>query len=99
MEAVVEGENMSRALRRVRSDKGVAGVDGMTVDELLPYLNGPASRFDSVNHDVVMSRIARRISDKRDTPVPVRGNDSYRSGEKECRKTARSLQCVQHPSG
>lgn len=38
MEAVVERENMHRAYRRVVSNKGAAGVDGMSVDELRPYL-------------------------------------------------------------
>ena len=38
MDAVVERENMKRALRRVQANKGASGVDGMTVDELLPYL-------------------------------------------------------------
>ena len=34
MEEVCERENLKRALRRVRSNKGSPGVDGMTVDEL-----------------------------------------------------------------
>lgn len=38
MEAVVERENMTRALKRVQANKGAPGVDGMTVDELLPHL-------------------------------------------------------------
>lgn len=38
MEAVVERENMLHALRRVVSNKGAAGVDAMSVDELKPYL-------------------------------------------------------------
>jgi RNA-directed DNA polymerase len=38
MEAVVERENMLNALRRVVSNKGAAGVDAMSVDELKPYL-------------------------------------------------------------
>ncbi len=38
IDAVVERENMKRALRRVQANKGAPGVDGMTVDELLPYL-------------------------------------------------------------
>ena len=38
MEAVVERENMLIAYKRVVSNKGAAGVDGMTVAELKPYL-------------------------------------------------------------
>jgi len=38
MEEVCERENLKKALRRVRSNKGSPGVDGMTVDELPDYL-------------------------------------------------------------
>ena len=38
MEAVVERENMVAALQRVVSNRGAAGVDGMTVEQLKPYL-------------------------------------------------------------
>jgi RNA-directed DNA polymerase len=38
MERVVERSNLARALKRVRQNQGSAGIDGMTVDELLPYL-------------------------------------------------------------
>nr|WP_198409482.1 group II intron maturase-specific domain-containing protein [Limnochorda pilosa] len=38
MEAVVGREYMTRALRRVEANQGAPGVDGMTVEELLPYL-------------------------------------------------------------
>lgn len=38
MEAVVERENMLAALQRVTSNRGAAGVDGMTVEELRPHL-------------------------------------------------------------
>ncbi len=38
MEAVVERGNMVAALRRVKGNKGSAGVDGMSVNELVPYL-------------------------------------------------------------
>ncbi len=38
MEAVVERENMKTAWLRVKGNKGAAGVDGMSVDALLPYL-------------------------------------------------------------
>jgi RNA-directed DNA polymerase len=38
MEEVLTRENMSQALKRVKENKGVAGVDEMTVDDLEPYL-------------------------------------------------------------
>lgn len=38
MEAVVEAPNLRRALARVKSNKGSAGVDKMTVEELPAYL-------------------------------------------------------------
>jgi RNA-directed DNA polymerase len=38
MEAVVGRGNMWTALQRVMSNRGAAGVDGMTVEELKPYL-------------------------------------------------------------
>ncbi len=38
MEEVVARENMRAALRRVKRNKGSAGIDGMTVDQLAPYL-------------------------------------------------------------
>lgn len=38
MEEVCERENCQQALRRVRSNKGSPGVDGMTVRELPDYL-------------------------------------------------------------
>ncbi len=40
MEEVVERENLKAALRRVRQNKGSPGTDGMTTEELLPYLRG-----------------------------------------------------------
>jgi hypothetical protein len=38
MEEVSERKNLKEALRQVRSNKGSAGVDGMTVDKLGDYL-------------------------------------------------------------
>jgi RNA-directed DNA polymerase len=38
MEAVVERENLKKALAQVKRNKGAAGVDGMTVDDLPAYL-------------------------------------------------------------
>jgi RNA-directed DNA polymerase len=38
MERVIERENCLRALKRVRSNKGSPGIDGMTVEALPEYL-------------------------------------------------------------
>jgi RNA-directed DNA polymerase len=38
MEAVLECENLKQALAQVRRNKGAAGIDGMTVDDLPAYL-------------------------------------------------------------
>jgi RNA-directed DNA polymerase len=38
MEAIVERENLKKALARVKRNKGAPGVDGMSVDDLAAYL-------------------------------------------------------------
>ena len=38
MEEVVERHNMQAALKQVRANKGSAGIDGMSVDELPDFL-------------------------------------------------------------
>jgi RNA-directed DNA polymerase len=45
MEAVVERGNMTAAYKRVVGNKGIAGADGMTVNDLKPYLNGHWERI------------------------------------------------------
>jgi RNA-directed DNA polymerase len=38
MEAIVERNNLRKALARVKGNKGAAGIDGMTIEDLAPYL-------------------------------------------------------------
>ena len=45
MGRVVERDNLVRALKRVRQNKGSAGIDGMTVEELPEYLRGNWERI------------------------------------------------------
>ena len=45
LEEVLRRENMLSALRRVRSNKGAPGIDGMTVEELVPYLKADWPRI------------------------------------------------------
>src|ERR1022692_3357575 len=51
MEAVCERENLKEALRRVKANKGSAGVDGMTVGGIADYLkqHWPAIREQLMN--------------------------------------------------
>ena len=60
MEAVVERENMKRALQQVVRNRGAAGVDGMPVEQLLPYLK---------EH---WERIKAELLDGTYQPAPVR---------------------------
>ena len=38
LEEILDRGNMNEAFKRVKSNKGSHGIDGMTVDELLPFL-------------------------------------------------------------
>src|SRR6266536_3583601 len=38
MEAIVERNNLRKALARVKANKGAAGIDGMSFEDLAPYL-------------------------------------------------------------
>src|SRR5262249_36120872 len=38
MEAILERDNLKKALARVKANRGAAGIDGMTVEDLTPYL-------------------------------------------------------------
>jgi len=38
LEKVLDRDNLNKAYKRVRANKGASGVDGMTVDEALPWL-------------------------------------------------------------
>ena len=46
LERIVSRENLNKAYKRVKKNKGAGGVDGMSVDELLQYLkdNGEGIR-------------------------------------------------------
>ena len=60
MERVVERSNMQAAYRRVKQNKGAPGVDGMSVDQLGPFLR------------VHWPKIRERLCQGRYVPMPVR---------------------------
>ena len=60
LEAILYKGNMNRAYKRVKANKGAAGIDGMTVEEALPYLR---------EHQ---KELTDRILRGKYTPSPVR---------------------------
>ena len=67
MEKVVERSNMEAALKRVKRNKGSPGVDGMTVDELHPWL---VENWEAVR---------ARLLDGTYRPMPVREQEIPKS--------------------
>jgi len=45
LERILDRDNLNKAYKRVKSNKGVGGVDKMSVDELLPYLKENRERL------------------------------------------------------
>jgi RNA-directed DNA polymerase len=70
MEAVVERENMKTAWLRVKGNKGAAGVDGMSVDALLPYLR---EYWPSIKEDLLAGRYEPSPIRKVEIPKPGGG--------------------------
>lgn len=68
MERVCERENLKCALQRVRQNKGAAGIDGMTVDELPEYLrrNWPALREELLTGRYKPKPVRRKVIPKED---------------------------------
>ena len=74
MEAVVERENMKKALYRVIANKGAPGVDGMTVDELIGYI---MVRWPGIKEELLEGRYE---------PQPVRKVEIPKAGGKGMRE-------------
>ena len=60
MELILRKDNLNKAYKRVKSNKGKGGIDGMQVDELLPYLREN------------QSEIIQKIREGKYKPNPVR---------------------------
>jgi len=60
LEAILYKDNLNRAYKRVKANKGAAGIDGMSIEEILPYLK---------EHQ---QELKNRILRGKYTPSPVR---------------------------
>lgn len=60
LEAILDRQNMNKAYKRVKANKGAPGIDGMTIEESLPYLRK--------HKDELIGRILRG----KYTPSPVK---------------------------
>jgi RNA-directed DNA polymerase len=74
MEEIVSRENMMAAHNRVKANKGAAGIDRMTVEQLQPYLK---------DH---WPRIREELLAGRYQPAPVRGVEIPKPGGKGMRQ-------------
>ena len=68
MERALSRSNMQRALKRVKRNKGSAGIDGMSVDELGPWLAG---HWLEIRAEIGSGRY--RPSPVRHVTIPKRG--------------------------
>ncbi len=75
MEKILAKDNMNQACRQVVRNKGKHGIDGMTVDELLPYLkeNGNQLRKDILQGKYKPKSVRRAEISKSDRGVRLLG--------------------------
>lgn len=64
MEAVIERENLKKALAQVKRNKGAAGIDGMSVDDLPAYLK---EHWPTIRAQCLIAPTSRNRAARRDT--------------------------------
>ena len=74
LDLILRKENLNKAYKRVKSNKGSGGIDGMQVDELLPYLRE--------NQETLI----QEIRDGKYKPNPVRRVEIPKETKSEFRK-------------
>ena len=74
MEQILHKDNLNKAYKKVKSNKGAGGVDGMSVDELLGFLK------DNQKH------LIQQIKDGKYKPNPVRRVEIPKESKGELRK-------------
>ena len=74
MEKILSNDNLNQAYKKVKSNKGAGGVDGMNVDELLSFLKGNGTQ------------LKQQLMDGKYKPNPVRRVEIPKETKGEFRK-------------
>jgi RNA-directed DNA polymerase len=74
LEQILQSDNLNRAYKKVKSNKGAGGVDGMSVDELLTFLKDNKSQ------------LIQKLKDGKYKPNPVRRVEIPKETKGEFRK-------------
>ena len=74
MEKILRPSNLNEAYKKVKSNKGASGVDGMSVDELLSFLKNN------------QKRLVQKLKDGKYKPTPVRRVEIPKETKGEFRK-------------
>lgn len=74
LEEILQADNLNRAYKKVKSNKGAGGVDGMSVDELLPFLRDN------------QKQLIQELKDGKYKPNPVRRVEIPKETKDEFRK-------------
>src|SRR5665647_659640 len=74
MEQILQSENLNKAYKKVKSNKGAGGVDGMSVDELLTFLKDN------------QKQLIQKLKDGKYKPNPVRRVEIPKETKGEFRK-------------
>jgi len=70
LEEILGRDNMNKAFKRVKSNKGKPGIDGMTVDELLPFLK---ENGDQINQAIMEGTYSPKPVGRVEIPKPDGG--------------------------
>ena len=98
MEAVVERENLKKALARVKRNKGAAGIDGMSVEDLSAYLLRQGIHADSPawrNPDLILLDLNLPRMTGREVLDRIRGTPSLQTVPVVVLTTSRRQEDVQ----
>lgn len=70
LEEILSPENMAKAMKRVRANKGAAGIDGMTVDKLQTYMQ---EHGEPLNQKILSGKYVPRPVRRVEIPKPNGG--------------------------